>query len=384
MRILVVDDEPAVREALERALRLDGYEVALAGDGREALRSRPTAPADAVVLDVLMPGLDGLEVCRRMRDAGDRTPVLMLTARDEVGDRVAGLDAGADDYLSKPFALEELLARVRALLRRVGLERRATRCCASPTSSSTRSRHEVAPRRAADRADPHRVPAARAVPAPPAPGAHPRGRSSSACGATTSARPRTRSRSTSATCAARPRRRASRGCCTPCAASATSCGHRGHELPPAHRRCSPRRAVAVAVVLGRGRRPTSSCATSCASSVDASLRELRPKVVFVSRATARRRPARPARRPSAPVTFQAQLPPTAVGGSAGGRAGDAAPTATSSAPRRAAAARRPRRVREVAAGRRGAFLSDATVGGVHVRVLTARGPDGSRCRSPGR
>ena len=120
MRILVVDDEPAVRDALERILRLDGFEVALASDGREAVRSQALAPADAVLLDVLMPGLDGLEVCRRMRDTGDRTPVLMLTARDEVGDRVAGLEAGADDYLPKPFALEELLARVRALLRRSG------------------------------------------------------------------------------------------------------------------------------------------------------------------------------------------------------------------------------------------------------------------------
>src|ERR671934_1689702 len=120
MRILVVDDEPAVRDALERILRLDGFEVALASDGREAVRSQALAPADAVLLDVLMPGLDGLEVCRRMRDIGDRTPVLMLTARDEVGDRVAGLEAGADDYLPKPFALEELLARLRALLRRSG------------------------------------------------------------------------------------------------------------------------------------------------------------------------------------------------------------------------------------------------------------------------
>jgi two-component system, OmpR family, response regulator MprA len=120
MRILVVDDEPAVRDALGRVLRLEGFDVAMACDGREAVRSQAAAPADAVLLDVLMPHLDGLEVCRRLRDTGDRTPVLMLTARDQVGDRVAGLEAGADDYLSKPFALEELLARLRALLRRSG------------------------------------------------------------------------------------------------------------------------------------------------------------------------------------------------------------------------------------------------------------------------
>ena len=118
MQILVVDDESAVREAIERALRLDGYEVAVAGDGREALETLEERAPDAVVLDVLMPRIDGLELCRRLRGRGDRTPVLMLTARDAVADRVAGLDAGADDYLVKPFALEELLARVRALLRR--------------------------------------------------------------------------------------------------------------------------------------------------------------------------------------------------------------------------------------------------------------------------
>jgi two-component system response regulator MprA len=120
MRILVVDDEPAVRDALQRVLRLEGFDVEMARDGREAVRSQAATPADAVLLDVLMPELDGLEVCRRMRDIGDRTPVLMLTARDEVGDKVAGLEAGADDYLAKPFALEELLARLRALLRRSG------------------------------------------------------------------------------------------------------------------------------------------------------------------------------------------------------------------------------------------------------------------------
>ncbi|MGH2741251.1 MAG: response regulator transcription factor [Thermoleophilaceae bacterium] len=118
MRILVVDDEPAVREAVERALRLYFNYDALAADGGEALDALGVRPPDAVELDVLMPRVDGLELCRRMRESGDRTPVLMLTARDAVSDRVAGLDAGADDYLVKPFALEELLARVRALLRR--------------------------------------------------------------------------------------------------------------------------------------------------------------------------------------------------------------------------------------------------------------------------
>jgi len=119
MRILVVDDEPAVRTALQRALSPEGYDVELAADGAEALDRLAAAPPDAVVLDLAMPHLDGLEVCRRMRRAGDRTPVLMLTARDAIDDRVEGLDAGADDYLVKPFALRELRARLRALLRRV-------------------------------------------------------------------------------------------------------------------------------------------------------------------------------------------------------------------------------------------------------------------------
>jgi two-component system response regulator MprA len=120
LRILVVDDEPAVRESLRRALQLEGYGVELAGDGSEALyrlESRELEP-DGIVLDVLMPEVDGLEVARRLRRTGSRVPILMLTARDEIADRVAGLDAGADDYLVKPFALEELFARLRAILRR--------------------------------------------------------------------------------------------------------------------------------------------------------------------------------------------------------------------------------------------------------------------------
>jgi two-component system response regulator MprA len=118
MRVLVVDDDPAVSGALQRALRLEGYEVSLAADGPRALEEMAIRPPDAVILDIGLPVIDGLDVCRRLRAAGDDTPVLMLTARDAVNDRVQGLDAGADDYLVKPFALAELLARLRALLRR--------------------------------------------------------------------------------------------------------------------------------------------------------------------------------------------------------------------------------------------------------------------------
>ena len=116
---MVVDDERAVRESLRRALELEGYQIELAENGEEALyRLDSDAQPDALILDVLMPGVDGLEVCKRLRRTGSKLPVLMLTARDAVENRVAGLDAGADDYVTKPFALEELLARVRALLRR--------------------------------------------------------------------------------------------------------------------------------------------------------------------------------------------------------------------------------------------------------------------------
>ena len=120
MRILVVDDEPAFRQAISRALTLEGYHVDEAGEGTEALERLADGGLDAVVLDVSMPVLDGLEVSRRLRAAGDRTPILMLTARDAIDDRVAGLDAGADDYVVKPFALRELLARLRAIMRRTG------------------------------------------------------------------------------------------------------------------------------------------------------------------------------------------------------------------------------------------------------------------------
>jgi len=118
MRVLVVDDEPAVRTSLSRALELRGYDISTAADGATALELVRAGGYDAMVLDVAMPGMNGFEVCRRLRSGGDLTPILMLTARDAVPDRVTGLDAGADDYLVKPFALEELGARLKAITRR--------------------------------------------------------------------------------------------------------------------------------------------------------------------------------------------------------------------------------------------------------------------------
>jgi two-component system response regulator MprA len=116
--VLVVEDDRAVRDAVERALSFEGYSVATARDGAEALSAVVLEPPDVIVLDVMMPHVDGLETCRRIRARGIAIPILILTARHEISDRVAGLDAGADDYMVKPFALEELLARLRALLRR--------------------------------------------------------------------------------------------------------------------------------------------------------------------------------------------------------------------------------------------------------------------------
>ena len=120
MRILVVDDDRAVRDALRRALTLGGYEVQIADGGEAGLAQVAAGQPDAMVLDVMMPDLSGIDVCRHLRRAGDRIPILMLTARDAISDRVEGLDAGADDYLVKPFDVDELKARVRALLRRTG------------------------------------------------------------------------------------------------------------------------------------------------------------------------------------------------------------------------------------------------------------------------
>jgi two-component system response regulator MprA len=122
VRVLIVDDDRSVRDALRRALTLGGYEVETADGGQHGLTQVAATSPDAVVLDVGMPDIDGIEVCKRLRASGNRVPVLMLTAREEVENRVAGLDAGADDYVTKPFALEELVARLRALLRRTSVD----------------------------------------------------------------------------------------------------------------------------------------------------------------------------------------------------------------------------------------------------------------------
>ncbi|MER5637395.1 response regulator transcription factor [Kitasatospora sp. NPDC002227] len=134
-RLLVVDDEPALRDALESSLAFEGYEVLTATDGYEALDAVERERPDLVLLDIMMPRMDGLTAVRRMRSRGDTAPVLMLTARDAVGDRVTGLDVGADDYLAKPFELDELLARVRALLRRSAIATEAARAAVEEDDS---------------------------------------------------------------------------------------------------------------------------------------------------------------------------------------------------------------------------------------------------------
>jgi two-component system response regulator MprA len=131
-RILVAEDDHEIRQALNRILTYEGYDVVMANDGAAALAAVGEHEPDAILLDVMMPFVDGIGVCRRLRERGDRTPVLMLTARHELSDRVAGLDAGADDYVTKPFELDELLARVRALLRRVGDTASSVRLEAGP------------------------------------------------------------------------------------------------------------------------------------------------------------------------------------------------------------------------------------------------------------
>jgi two-component system response regulator MprA len=139
VKVLVVDDERALRTALRRALLRAGYEVLESETGEHAIALLSDRAVDATILDVLMPGIDGLEVCRRLRAAGDRTPILMLTARETIADRVAGLEAGADDYLTKPFALAELLARVKALLRRATPDAGADRLRFGPLDLDLRS-----------------------------------------------------------------------------------------------------------------------------------------------------------------------------------------------------------------------------------------------------
>ncbi len=129
MKVLIVDDDRALRDALRRALGLAGYDTVPAEDGQQALAQAAATAPDAIVLDVGLPGIDGLEVCRQLRASGDRVPVLMLTARDAIADRIDGLDAGADDYLVKPFDVGELKARLRALLRRTGGEEESDELC---------------------------------------------------------------------------------------------------------------------------------------------------------------------------------------------------------------------------------------------------------------
>ena len=162
MRILVIEDDDAVRAAIRRALLLGGYEIIQAATGQEGLERAQTDVPDAIVLDLGLPDIDGIEVCRTLRRAGDRTPILMLTARTEVGDRVEGLDAGADDYLVKPYDVRELQARLRAIMRRhlEGADGGVMRFAELELDPDAHGGEDRRPR---DRAHPHRVPAARAL-----------------------------------------------------------------------------------------------------------------------------------------------------------------------------------------------------------------------------
>ena len=214
-RVLVVDDEPAVRTALERALALERYDVRLAADGRAALDHLVEHRVDAIVLDVAMPGVDGVEVCRRLRGAGDRTPVLMLTARDAIDDRVAGLDAGRGRLPRQAVRAARAAGAAAGAAAPRRARRPGHRALRGPRARPRRARG--APRRRAGSSS--RAPSSRCwSSSSPTRGRSCRARrSSSGCGATTSARRPTRSASTSATCAARPRRAGSRACSTRCA-----------------------------------------------------------------------------------------------------------------------------------------------------------------------
>ena len=215
MHILVVDDDQAVRDSLKRSLEYNGYEVSTAEDGVQALARLAAVRPDAVIMDVMMPRLDGLETTRMLRAAGNDVPILVLTARDAVGDRVDGLDAGGDDYMAKPFALDELLARLRALVRRAGTVADSTDPSAHNLSFSdlvlnTQTR-EVLRGTPFDQPDPDRVRAARGFHAAPAPGAGAQLAAERGLGLRLPDHSELARRSTSAICAARPRPTTSRG-----------------------------------------------------------------------------------------------------------------------------------------------------------------------------
>ena len=362
-RILVVDDEPAVRQSVALALELEDFDVEAVEHGLEALQVLADRTFDAVVLDVSMPYIDGIEVCRRLRAADDRTPVLMLTARDAIDDRVAGLDAGADDYLVKPFALRELGARLRALMRRaverpraedqlefadLRLDRVDARGHRGDTLLElTRTeflllecflRH---PRQVLTRSQIFEqvwgydfgrdLELARRLHRLPAP--------------------------------QDSRRTASRGCCTRCAASATSCARR-HDLPPPADAAVGRARWRSRSCSRRGS-ATSPCAASCAREVDSSLRDQ-------ARRRDRQRPVRRTPRLRSP-SRSAGVPGASARRSDRRRAARSLTAAPGSEPRSPPAgddarAGRGRETRRRALGR--------AVGATHVRVLACRVGDG--------